>query len=143
MKRIAILGVSGSIGKQSVDVIKQHQDLYSLVAASVNTSIKYLEELVKDFPSLKHICIGDYELYKEFSNKYQDINVYYGDEGLVKIATLEEVDYVINSVVGFKGLIPTLEAITLTVNGLSPDITLQATLFSLKYFIVSKASFLI
>ena len=47
MKKIAILGVSGSIGKQSVDVIRQHQDLYSLVAASVNTSVKYLEELLK------------------------------------------------------------------------------------------------
>ena len=47
MKKIAILGVSGSIGKQSVDVIRQHQDLYSLVAASVNTSIEYLEELIK------------------------------------------------------------------------------------------------
>ena len=48
MKKIAILGVSGSIGKQSVDVIRQHQDLYTLVAASVNTSVKYLEELLSD-----------------------------------------------------------------------------------------------
>ena len=66
MRKIAILGVSGSIGKQSVDVIRQHQDLYTLVAASVNTSVKYLEELLNEFPSLKHLCIGDYDLYKEF-----------------------------------------------------------------------------
>ena len=111
MKKIAILGVSGSIGKQSVDVIRQHQDLYTLVAASVNTSVKYLEELLNEFPSLKHLCIGDYDLYKEFKEKHKDINVYYGDEGLKQIATLKDVDYVINAVVGFKGLIPTLEAI--------------------------------
>lgn len=111
MKKIAILGVSGSIGKQSVDVISQHLDLYSLVAAGVNTSIDYIEKLIKEFPTLKHVCFGDYKAYQEFKVKHPDINVYYGDEGLVKIATLSDVDYVINAVVGFKGLIPTLEAI--------------------------------
>lgn len=111
MKKIAILGVSGSIGKQSVDVIRQHLNSYMLVAASVNTSIKYLEELILEFKTLKYVCIGDYNAYLEFKNKYPNINVYYGEEGLKRIATLDEVNYVINAVVGFKGLVPTLEAI--------------------------------
>lgn len=111
MKKIAILGVSGSIGTQSVDVISQHLDQYSLVAASVNTSIEYLEELLAKFSSLKHVCICDLKLFEEFKDKHSDINVYFGEEGLIKLATLPDVDYVVNAVVGFKGLIPTLEAI--------------------------------
>lgn len=111
MKKIAILGVSGSIGKQSVDVIRQHLNSYELIAASVNTSTSYLEELVNEFDSLKYVCIGNYEQYLNFKDKYPHLNVYHGDEGLIKIATLDEINYVINAVVGFKGLIPTLEAI--------------------------------
>ncbi len=111
MKKIAILGVSGSIGKQSVDVIRQNPNSYVLLAASVNTSIKYLEELVLEFKTLKYVCVCDYNAYLEFKNKFPNIKVYYGEEGLKTIATLTEINYVINAVVGFKGLIPTLEAI--------------------------------
>ena len=70
MKKIAILGVSGSIGKQSVDVISQHLDLYSLVAAGVNTSIDYIEKLIKEFPTLKHVCFGDYKAYQKFKENF-------------------------------------------------------------------------
>ena len=55
MKNICLLGASGSIGKQSVDVIKRHPHLFSLVAASVNESIEYLEYLVNEFPSLYNL----------------------------------------------------------------------------------------
>ena len=54
MKNICLLGASGSIGTQSVDVIKRYPNLFNLVAVSVNTSIDYLEELVNTFPSIKY-----------------------------------------------------------------------------------------
>lgn len=111
MKKICLLGASGSIGKQSVDVIKRYPHLFSLVAASVNESIDYLEYLVNEFSSLKYVCIGNKDKYDYFKNKYPNIKCFYGDNGLNEIAILSETNYVINALVGFKGLIPTILAI--------------------------------
>ena len=55
MKKICLLGASGSIGKQSVDVISKYPNLFELVAVSVNTSIEYLEYLVNSFKSIKYV----------------------------------------------------------------------------------------
>ena len=111
MKKICLLGASGSIGKQSVDVIKRYPHLFELVAVTVNVSIEYLEYLVKTFNTIKYVCIGDYNLYLDFKNKHQNITCFYGDEGLNEIAKVKETNYVINALVGFKGLLPTLIAI--------------------------------
>lgn len=111
MKKICLLGASGSIGKQSIDVISKYPHLFKLVAVSVNTSIEYLEYLVETFKTIKYVCIGKEELFINFKNKYPHLICFYGDEGLKKIATVEETNYVINALVGFKGLIPTILAI--------------------------------
>ena len=111
MKNICLLGASGSIGTQSVDVIKRYPNLFNLVAVSVNTSIDYLEELVNTFPSIKYVCIGEYDLYKKFKLKHPNLICFYGDEGLNQIAVIKESNYLINALVGFKGLIPTILAI--------------------------------
>ena len=111
MKKICLLGASGSIGRQSVDVIKRYPHLFELVAVTVNVSIEYLEYLVNTFSSIKYVCIGDYNSYLDFKNKYPNIICFYGDEGLNEIARINETNYVINALVGFKGLLPTLIAI--------------------------------
>lgn len=111
MKNICLLGASGSIGTQSVDVIKRYPNLFNLVAVSVNTSIDYLEELVNTFPSIKYVCIGKYDLYENFKLKHPNLVCFYGDEGLNQIAVIKETNYLINALVGFKGLIPTILAI--------------------------------
>lgn len=111
MKKICLLGASGSIGKQSIDVISKYPHLFELVAVSVNTSIEYLEYLVENFKTIKYVCIGKEELFIKFKNKYPHLMCFCGDEGLNKIATIEETNYVINALVGFKGLIPTILAI--------------------------------
>ena len=111
MKKICLLGASGSIGKQSIDVINKYPNLFELVAVSVNTSIEYLEYLVNSFKSIKYVCIGNKELYQDFKDKHLDLVCFYGDEGLNQIATIDETNYVINALVGFKGLIPTILAI--------------------------------
>lgn len=111
MKKICLLGASGSIGKQSIDVINKYPNLFELFAVSVNTSIEYLEYLVNSFKSIKYVCIGNKELYQDFKDKHLDLVCFYGDEGLNQIATIDETNYVINALVGFKGLIPTILAI--------------------------------
>ena len=111
MKNICLLGASGSIGTQTVDVISRYPKLFNLVAVSVNKSIDYLEYLVNKFPSIKYVCIGKLDLYDEFKDKYPNITCFYGDEGLNEIATVKETNYVVNALVGFKGLMPTILAI--------------------------------
>ncbi len=110
MKKIAILGVTGSIGMQTVDVCVHHADMFEVVGFSAGRNITKLKEVI----ALLHpqyvsvILKEDMEVLKE---EYPDIEFYYGDEGLVSIATLPEIELVLNSVVGFAGLKPTIEAI--------------------------------
>ena len=110
MKKITILGVSGSIGTQAVDVIKAHQDLFKLVAISVNKNVDLAIKIAEEL-KVKHICLASKIAVEENIKKYPDFIFHYGEEGLKEIATLSEVDIVLNSIIGFAGLKPTIAAI--------------------------------
>lgn len=114
MKNISILGATGSVGTQTLDVIKKQQDKFKLTAFSSNTNYEKTIEIIEDFkPS--YVAISDkntYERVKAYcSNKKHKIEILMGLEGLVEIATLTEIDVVVTSIVGMIGLIPTMEAI--------------------------------
>ena len=109
-KRIAILGATGSIGLQTVDVIVNHPELFECVALSVGHQINKLREILTQLTP-EYVCVieqSDYEVLKE---EYPNIHFVYGDEGLMTIATLDNVDIVLNGIVGFAGLRPTIAAI--------------------------------
>lgn len=110
MKKITILGVTGSIGTQSIDVIVNHPEDFELIAMSAGKNIKLLEDIMTKVNTV-HICVSDIEDYEYLKNKYPNKQFYYGQEGLISIATLEEVDIVLNAIVGFAGLLPTIRAI--------------------------------
>lgn len=110
MKKITILGVTGSIGTQSVDVIRHHNDEFEIVAMSAGKNIDALEKIMR-YIHAPYICVSQKEDQEYLQRKYKDRTFYYGEEGLVKIATLEDVDIVLNGIVGFAGLVPTIEAI--------------------------------
>lgn len=110
MKKITVLGVTGSIGMQTVDVVKNHQDCFEIVAMSAGHNIVQVEEILKDI-DVKNICVVEKEDAKYLQEKYPNKNIYYGEMGLIKIATLPDVDIVLNAIVGFAGLLPTIEAI--------------------------------
>ena len=110
MKKITILGVTGSIGTQSVDVALAHPELFEVVAVSAGHQINRLKEILEKLP-VQHVCVvekSDYDLLRDL---YPSIQFHYGDMGLIEIATLEEVDIVLNAIVGFAGLCPTIKAI--------------------------------
>lgn len=111
-RKISILGSTGSIGKNTINVIREHKNLFNIIALSTNRNIDLLEKQLKEFKP-KYVVICDKEAYKSFKSKYsrKNINVLYGDEGLIEIATCEETEYIVNSLVGFKGFIPTLKAL--------------------------------
>ena len=110
MKRVAILGSTGSIGTQSVEVCEKHG--LRITALAAHSSVDMLEEQARKF---KPECVALYneEKYGELKSRLADTNikVLCGMEGLCEIAAMEENDIVLNSVVGMVGLLPTLTAI--------------------------------
>ncbi|WP_289731580.1 1-deoxy-D-xylulose-5-phosphate reductoisomerase [Thomasclavelia cocleata] len=110
MKKITVLGVTGSIGMQTVDVVKNHPDKFKIVAMSAGYNIEKVEEILKII-DVKYICVVNEEDADYLRAKYPNKYIYHGTHGLVKIAVLNEVDIVLNAIVGFAGLVPTIEAI--------------------------------
>ena len=110
MKKITVLGVTGSIGMQTVDVVKNHPDKFKIVAMSAGYNIKKVEEILRIL-DVEHICVVREEDASYLQNKYPDKYFYHGTDGLVKIATFDEVNIVLNAIVGFAGLVPTIAAI--------------------------------
>jgi len=113
-KKIAILGASGSIGTQTVDVIRNNPDKFELVAASVGTNIDYLNDLIKEFKTLKVVSVSnDLDVEKVISD---NIKIYSGINGLCEVATYNNNDILITAVVGSVGLKPTIMAIEKGIN---------------------------
>ena len=110
MKKITVLGVTGSIGRQTVDVVRHHHDEFEIIAMSAGQNIDLLEEMMT-FVHAQYICVQKKEDKEYLERKYKDRTFFYGEEGLIYIATLKEIDIVLNAIVGFAGLLPTIEAI--------------------------------
>ena len=106
MKRIVILGSTGSIGTQTLDIVRQHPDKFKVVGLTANQNIEKLQEQIAEFRP-EAVCITDREKAESFKT---DAVLFKGEEGLKEIAILDS-DLLINSIVGTAGLIPTLEAI--------------------------------
>ena len=109
MKRIILMGASGSIGTQSIEIIREHQDELQLVGVSVGKKTDFLDKLLLEFPSIKYAySIAEcFELHK----KYPNVTFFSGNLGLEKMANLQEYDLLENALVGFVGFKPTLVAI--------------------------------
>lgn len=111
MKGISILGSTGSIGTQALDVIKNSKE-YKVVALTTNKNIDLIEQQALEF-NPKLVVVMDSQKSKILKDRLKgyNINVMSGIEGLIEAAALEDTDTVITSVVGMIGLLPTLEAI--------------------------------
>ena len=114
MKRIAILGSTGSIGCSSLKVIEAHPEAYQVTALAAGKNMALLAEQVRKFSPLEVAVLGDHEAesLRERLNAGQRTRIVSGREGLVHLATLEEVDTVISAITGAAGLVPTYAAIT-------------------------------
>ncbi len=110
MKTISLIGSTGSIGKQTLDVCRKHGIRVTALAA--NSNIGLLEAQAREF-SVGSVCIYDEKLFGDLKSRLSDtdIKVLCGMEGLCSIAEADNVDLFVNSVVGMVGLLPTLTAI--------------------------------
>jgi 1-deoxy-D-xylulose-5-phosphate reductoisomerase len=110
MKKISILGSTGSIGTQALDVIAHNQDKFKVTALSCAKSLPLLCRQIEEF-SPEAVAVKDETDAKEIADKYKDLEVFWGAEGLKTIASMESCDMVLNSLMGMKGLEPTMPAI--------------------------------
>lgn len=111
MKNIAVLGSTGSIGTQTLDIVRKGNDL-NITCLSANNNIKLLEEQIREFhPVLA--CVMDENKAKELKENIKDLKtkVVVGMEGLIECATYQESDMVVTAIVGMIGILPTIEAI--------------------------------
>jgi len=108
MKRIILMGASGSIGTQTIDIVKAHPDKLTLVGASVGKNIDYLISILNNFKLEYAYSI---ERIIELENKYPNTKFFYGEDGLCEMAKAQDYDMLVNALVGFTGFKPTIEAI--------------------------------
>lgn len=108
MKKLVLMGASGALGKQAVEIIKQHSDEFQLVGVSVGKNIDYLKQLLKTF-NLKYA----YSLHEnpDLVDLYPKTKFFFGDNGLDTLASMNDYDMLVNCLVGFVGFKPTLTAI--------------------------------
>lgn len=112
-KQIAILGSTGSIGTQALEVIEEHSDLYEVYCLTANNRVKELAEQARKFKPAAVVIANEshYEELKSMLADCPDINVYAGKQALDDIVTAGPVDMVLTAMVGFSGLSPTIQAI--------------------------------
>ena len=112
-QQICILGSTGSIGTQALDVIEQHSDLYEVYCLTANNRVKELAEQAHKFHPAAVVIANEnhYEELQDMLNDEPDIKVYAGAQALCDIVQAEPIDMVLASMVGFSGLEPTIHAI--------------------------------
>lgn len=109
--KICLLGASGSIGKQTIDVINKFPKDFSLVAFSVGKRTRCISYILRKHPDVKHICIQDKAKANKYKKKYPDITFYSEEKGLLELIRNSDSEMVVNALVGFVGLLPSIEAI--------------------------------
>ena len=111
-RRIAILGSTGSIGRQTLDVVREHRDLFEVELITCNSSFMTLAAQAREF-DVNNAVICDDTKYKALSDALEgsDTKVFAGMKSVCDLVTSDRIDIVVASMVGFSGLAPTLAAI--------------------------------
>ena len=112
VKQICILGSTGSIGTQTLDVVRAYPDRYSVYAICANRSVgKLVEQAMEFHPEVA--CIADESLYDTLKAKLSSLNckVWAGADAIAEVVTMPSIDIVVAAMVGYAGLRPTIEAI--------------------------------
>lgn len=111
MKKIAILGSTGSIGTQTLDVVRNNQDI-KVVALAAGSNIEKLEEQIREFHP-KVVALWNEKNAKDLRKRVSDlpVEVLAGMDGMISCATISDADTVVTAVVGMIGILPTIEAI--------------------------------
>lgn len=110
MRKITILGSTGSIGTSALDVIRNSEEKFEVLAMSAHSNHTLLMEQMEEF-NPKYVSVGTVEGFERIKERFPDMEVYLGEEGLKKLGSLEEADIVLTAVSGAVGIEATVEAI--------------------------------
>ena len=112
MRKIVLLGSTGSIGTQTLDVVRNNPSELMVVGLAANTNAKMVEEQIREF-HVSHACMFDEKAALDLKERVKDLDVkiYSGMEGLLELVSLPEADTVLTAVVGMIGIRPTIRAI--------------------------------
>ena len=108
-KKIAIIGSTGSIGKQTLEIIKKNKKNFEVILLSTNKNIPEISKQLKIFKP-KNLIITDLEKYKKFKKRKRNIKIFNNFNCFKKIFK-KKIDYVMSSISGFSGLQPTIDII--------------------------------
>ena len=113
-KQLCILGSTGSIGTQTLDIVRAYPDRYSVYAVCANRSVDKLVEQAREFhPEV--VCVADESLYEELSRQLSAVHfdgkIWAGADAVAEVVTMPSIDVVVAAMVGYAGLRPTMEAI--------------------------------
>ena len=111
-KKIAILGSTGSIGKQTIDIIRKDKKNFEILLLTAHKNHKLLSQQIKEF-KVKNIIITNNESYNILKKKFKKINVFNNFNNVDKIL-IKKLDYTMSSISGFDGLLPTIKIIKKT-----------------------------
>lgn len=109
MKKLSILGSTGSIGTQALDVVRLHKEDYKVTSLTCGSNIDLLRQQIKEFQPLL-VVTKDEKDAKEIQGEFPHLQVHYGREGLIAAAT-DDSDLLLNSLMGMRGMEPTYHAI--------------------------------
>ena len=111
-KKIILLGATGSVGVQALDVIAAHPDQFELVGFAFGKNIEKAREIIQAF-SPKIVVASQESSQIELAQEFPSVEIHVGAEGLITLAQLEAYDILLNAIVGSVGLPPTIEAVKL------------------------------
>ena len=112
MKKIAILGSTGSIGKQTIDIIRKNKKDFKIYLLTANKNHNLLSRQIKEF-NVKNVIVKDRNSFLILKKKFKKINILNNFDKIDKIITCK-LDYTMSSISGFEGLKPTLKIIKKT-----------------------------
>ena len=113
MKELILLGASGSIGTQTLDIVREFNDKFQVLGLSVGSDLEKAKKIIEEFKP-KMVVTKTLEDLNELKNLFKDVDFDYGDNGLINLATFEKENLnvtLVVALVGTVGLLPTIEAI--------------------------------
>ena len=110
MKKIGILGSTGSVGTQALEVVNQNPDKFKIIFLTANSNFELLYSQIKKFKP-QFVSINDQIGYEYLKNNLSSLNILNGNNGLMELCSNKECDIIINSITGYHGLEPTIKII--------------------------------
>ena len=111
MRKVLLLGASGNIGAQSLDILEADRASFELIGISVGRQAERIANIIERFPSIRAVYCIDETFAHSLGVHYPHLHVFFGDDGLIALIKDSPADLVVNALVGFSGLIPSITAL--------------------------------